>query len=109
MTAETKLYFNTKDEEGNEKQFIFDTYLDGDLPEDCGCVYIFATTDPNNNGVKNNHIGSIERLSMIFDKENIEEKLKKYNSNSILIYKCDDPDEMDNIVQWIRKSHNLDY
>ena len=41
---------------------------------------------------------------MIFDKENIGEKLKKYNSNSILSYECDDIGEMNNIVRWVKKS-----
>jgi hypothetical protein len=109
MTAKPYFVFNTYDDEGNDKKYIFYKYTDGDLPEDCGCVYIFAKTYTDNISVaENKHIESVERLSMIFDKVNIGGKLKKYHSNSLLIYECCDPDKMDNIVRWIRKSHNID-
>jgi hypothetical protein len=109
MSAKTYQVFNTYDDQGEIKKYNFDNYLDGDLPEDCGCVYIFAKTFPDNSKSPGyNHIGYIERLSMIFDKENIKSKLGKYHSNSILIYKCDNENEMINIVEWIKKSHKID-
>ena len=73
MTSKTYQIFNTKDDDGNDHRYIFDTYLDGDLPDDLGgCIYIFANMKSSGDKYTDyHHIHYIDRLRDIIDKTNI--------------------------------------
>jgi hypothetical protein len=107
MPATIQQSFITFDENDNCKQYKFDLYLKDNFPDyKDGCVYIFSI-HLDNRIIENRHIDCTPRFSELFPEKNIDEDHKKFGSNAILIYKSTNIDEMENIVRWIRRSHNI--